>query len=682
MQFLYPNFLYLLLVITIPIIIHLFNFKRYKKVFFTNVRMLQKIQQKSQSTSKIQDLITLFFRILAITFLVLAFAQPYIPNKNQKINNVQYDALLIYIDNSYSMSSENTQGDLLEQAKNLAYDIVMKSKNISTFFLHTNDAGILFQNALDKAQMLQEIQKVQFSSYSADIENIESRISHIHKTYKLTLNSFIISDFQKNSFQFSQSKSDSIYQWQLIKLSPNEHNNIHIDSIWFSDPYRAINKTDMLYFRLYNSSNEAKENVLVNLLINDEQKGILNISLPPNSFTDTSIYFTVYEPGKYACELNLEDYPITFDNTKYFSFEVTPKIEVLSIYEKIPFEPIEVLFKNEPNISFKRNSASSLDYRILQEQNFIILENILEPSSGLINQLNEFMQNGGSTAVFFNKDINISKYNEWFSILKINEIERLDTVKYKITSINTYSSLFKNVFEKINNNTSYGKTELSIISKPMATSNQEEIIQLENKQSILSLFKIGKGKLYQFKTIPQNSSWSFHKNSLFVPSMLNIANQSIAGLSPYYNIQNNASVFIKPKYLINTNKGNNLRLKLAEKNVEIIPELKVKSSEVSMLLNDQISSNGNYQLVFKDSLLDIISLNLSNLESNIQALDINDLQNYFGNTSVVIESNGKNIAVIQEKLEKTTFWIYCIVLCLIFLLLEIISLRFFRWSKV
>jgi Na+/H+ antiporter NhaD/arsenite permease-like protein len=79
MGFLYPNFLWALFAILIPVIIHLFYFKRFKKVYFSNTKFLKEIKEETTNKNKIKNLLVLLSRILAIVFLVLAFAQPYFP---------------------------------------------------------------------------------------------------------------------------------------------------------------------------------------------------------------------------------------------------------------------------------------------------------------------------------------------------------------------------------------------------------------------------------------------------------------------------------------------------------------------------------------------------------------------------------------------------------------------------
>src|SRR5258706_15952530 len=113
MNFIYPGFLFALSALVIPVVIHLFNFRKFKKIYFTNVRFLREIKQDTQSRSKIKHLLILLSRILAVSFLVLAFAQPYIPaTKGVVMSGIR--AVSVYIDNSFSMDALGKNGSLME----------------------------------------------------------------------------------------------------------------------------------------------------------------------------------------------------------------------------------------------------------------------------------------------------------------------------------------------------------------------------------------------------------------------------------------------------------------------------------------------------------------------------------------------------------------------------------------
>lgn len=116
MSFIYPYFLFGLAAISIPIIIHLFHFRRYKKIYFSSTKFLHQITDETEKQSKLKHLLVLLARILVVSCLVLAFARPYIPY-TENLVSIEGNAVAIYIDNSFSMEDESASGTMLDMAK-------------------------------------------------------------------------------------------------------------------------------------------------------------------------------------------------------------------------------------------------------------------------------------------------------------------------------------------------------------------------------------------------------------------------------------------------------------------------------------------------------------------------------------------------------------------------------------
>jgi uncharacterized membrane protein len=150
MNFIFPGFLFALLAVVVPIIIHLFNLRKFKKVYFSNVQFLKALQQQTSSSQQLKERLILAARVLFITFLVLAFAKPYIPAKNQSSTAFQNHVVSIYVDNSYSMGTVNKEGTLLDEAKRRAKEIVSTYSFADKFQLISNDFEGKYQRLLNK----------------------------------------------------------------------------------------------------------------------------------------------------------------------------------------------------------------------------------------------------------------------------------------------------------------------------------------------------------------------------------------------------------------------------------------------------------------------------------------------------------------------------------------------------
>ncbi|MCF0211329.1 MAG: BatA domain-containing protein, partial [Bacteroidales bacterium] len=133
-----PLFLIALVAIALPIAVHLFNFRRYKKVYFSNVEYLHELQTETKKQSKLREYLILATRILSIVFLVLAFCQPVIPNKESPIKGGG-SVVSVYVDNSFSMENSGNDGSLIESAKQKAREIAAAYQPSDQFQLLTND---------------------------------------------------------------------------------------------------------------------------------------------------------------------------------------------------------------------------------------------------------------------------------------------------------------------------------------------------------------------------------------------------------------------------------------------------------------------------------------------------------------------------------------------------------------
>ena len=162
MQFLYPGFLAALGLLAIPIVVHLFNFVRYKKIYFSNVQFLREVKEETQSRSKLKHILILLSRLLTVFFLVFAFAQPFIPVKNTVVK-AGSKAVSIYIDNSFSMASIGKNGTLLDEAKKDALDIIKTFSPTDRFQLLTNDFLGKQQHWLTKKAFTEMLEEVKIS---------------------------------------------------------------------------------------------------------------------------------------------------------------------------------------------------------------------------------------------------------------------------------------------------------------------------------------------------------------------------------------------------------------------------------------------------------------------------------------------------------------------------------------
>ena len=315
MSFLFPAFLFALLALAIPVIIHLFNFKRYKTLYFSNVPLLKRIKQESRKKSQLKQLLIMLARMLAIASLVIAFSRPYIPTGKRTANTAQ-QVVEIYIDNSFSMKAEGEKGQLLEQAKIKAIEIANSYPAGTQFLILTNDFNAGNQFPLNKEQFVKQVSELKDCPRSPKLSDVYAQaigsISASVKKAEKTL--YILSDFQKNSTNFDAVKPDSSVWTYLFPFQAGKTNNLLIDSCWFETPGRKIGQAEKLYVRIKNLSEQAYQNIPIRLTINDSLKAIANINVAAREESVQELNYTNNSQGIQLCKIELDDYPIVFDN--------------------------------------------------------------------------------------------------------------------------------------------------------------------------------------------------------------------------------------------------------------------------------------------------------------------------------------------------------------------------------
>ena len=173
MKFANPHFLWALLSLLVPIIIHLFHFRKFKTIYFTNVRFLRELQQETQSRSRLRHLLILLSRCLALSALVFAFAQPFIPSAAKQRTGSR--AISVYIDNSFSLDAQGESGSLLELARKHAQDIARSYKPSDRFQLLTNDFEGRHQQLLTREQFENMLDEVKPSPVSRKLNEVIER---------------------------------------------------------------------------------------------------------------------------------------------------------------------------------------------------------------------------------------------------------------------------------------------------------------------------------------------------------------------------------------------------------------------------------------------------------------------------------------------------------------------------
>jgi hypothetical protein len=270
MQFIYPEFLYALAFLLIPIIIHLFNFKRFKTLYFPDVSFLKQVQQKSKSSSKLKHLLVLASRLLMISCLVIAFAQPFLKKEGEILKKGKA-AVQIYLDNSFSMQSEAREGRTFEIAKQRAYTIVKSYSVSDQFQILDNSYSADSEIWLNKDAAIEKIQSIEISHENRKLSEVLARLDESRNEEVEQFDIYLISDFQESNFDIEQidSMKNSL---NLVFLEANENDNISLQSMQFDKPFHLSGQSETVMAKVIRHGLSDKKKVPIKLYLEDQLK--------------------------------------------------------------------------------------------------------------------------------------------------------------------------------------------------------------------------------------------------------------------------------------------------------------------------------------------------------------------------------------------------------------------------
>ena len=674
MNFLYPGFLFSLLAVAIPILIHLFNFRRFKVVYFSNVQFLKAAKEQNSSREKLKNLLVLLCRVLAVIFLVLAFARPYL-NSDSGIRPDVNSIVHIYIDNSYSMENQNKEGSLLDEAKRRAKEIAKSFAANDRFQLLTNDFEGRHQRLINYEELVSLIDEVKISPVQRNLQQVLNR-QHTDPSKNSNTYNYIISDFQENFAGKIPVTTDQNSNISLIRLIANPLPNIAVDSVWSLSPAHKPNDQEKFVVRLHNYGAENSEKVPVKLSINNQQKAIATLDIPAGKSVNDTLSFSGLTAGWQKSVITLKDFPITFDDELNFSFKVNAGLKVLQISGDPSEKYIKSLFSADPYFQLSIMPEANIAYSSFSGYPLIIVSGLKTPSSGLAEQLKIYVQNGGSVAIFPDLEASPAVYSAFLSHLSLPVVESLSKDTLTVSSIDLKSNVFNDVFEQIPAQLDLPKVNRHFVYAQNNRSTRQDIMGLPFNQSFFAKYQFGAGKFYLSASSLNNKDNNLPQHPVFVPLLYKIAFLSVREQPIYYAIGKNNALFLAPLSV-----NQNQPLKLKSNTIEVIPEVRQTPGRTQLYVADQIKTAGFYELKKADSLLSIYAFNDNRTESDMHYASAGQLQQLFGKKKININNSRASLTAAGVENNHTELWKLCLVLCAVFLAAEVVLIRFFNHPK-
>lgn len=678
MIFTAPLFLIGLVAVAIPVVVHLFNFRRYKKVYFSNVERLEQLQSETRKQSTLRQILIMAARILAIVFLVLAFARPVIKKGDNTFasgNNL----VSVYIDNSFSMDGTDGSVSLLEKAKGKAREIVAAYGPTDRFQLMTSDVAGRQFHWLNKDDMLTEIDDVESSgstlTIAAAVQKLSDFLSHGGGENR---QAYIISDFQASTVDLSDLKKDSTIGLTLVPLESVGRSNVYIDSVALGAPVTNKGSSVTVEVWVCNESDEDLEKQPVTLFVNERQRALATVDLPAQSRSKVDMHFVVDMTGILNCRVETVDYPVTFDDKHYFTLNVRDRIRGLIVEGADRNIFLEKLFDGDSTVVMASMAVQQMDFSRIDGTDVIVLDELKSMPSGMSQSLKGFVDDGGTAVVILGSDVDVDSYNEALGLFAAPRIGSRRQGRFPVAAVNFDNALYSNVFAGGNKDvemptvTDYYRLESS------ASTIREPIMTLSNGDEYISVTQSGAGRLYLIAAPLRDEHSDFVRQALFVPTVYNMALYSVPPTALYVSFGNEEPLVLSGDY---GGAEGKVRMRMdGVPEFEEIPDIRRLGSRFVFFPRGPLNGAGNYILECEGTAKEGVSFNYSRIESHMQFLGADELKKMVKDNNVarcsVVQNSDKPLDVyLKEQTEGYKLWRWCLLLCLLMIALEEVLIR-------
>ena len=661
MNFAFPQFLWALSALSIPIIIHLFNFRKTTRIFFSNTRLLRQVKQETTQKRKLKQYLVLASRLLFLLFLVLAFAQPFLPAKEQITAGKNS---ILYLDNSFSMSAQvGEKIRALDAGISFVREIVEVFPADTRYKLLTNDFAPFSNSFKTKAEILDLISQLRLSPTSRSFDEVQKRIGeNLNQT-----DIFWISDLQKSTLDFEKSRVvDSVNQWHLVPIVLDKSPNIFIDSVYLDNPFMIGGEKNSMKVRLKNDGARKVEGLNVKLTFNGIQSATASASIEANSVSELSFDLGSGMKNRNEAKISFADFPISFDNEFFFTLNFTRKISVIEIRENDAATYLKKVYGNQQLFNFRSFRTDNINYSVLNQADLVIVNglNAIDPST--LQALTNYQLEYGSMLIIPGQKPEINMYRTLAKQPSMKLVEDVELTELEKPDFQ--NPLFQNVFED----------QSAMIVMPLA----KRLLDWGPDRSAILKFKNGlpflthTGGVFLLASPLEKDFTDFYNHALFVPVMYRMAAFGMKSEGKAYYSLGDQIVPIKSDSLTGEEP---LRLLGSQ---EIIPPQRRTGDRVYLEIPRFAIVPGFYNVSYQSDTLDLIAFNLEKKESL--------LDQYSGEEAKSLMGGGKNISLFQasspeafskeikERYLGTPLWKLALVMALIFLLAEVLLIRFLK----
>lgn len=665
MNFGFPQFFWALLALSIPLLIHLFNLRRPKTVFFSNTRFLKALEEQTKSIKKLRYWLILSLRSLALAALVLAFTLPY-QESDAIASQKRQTTVHIYIDNSLSMQAEGPQGSLFNQARLYANNLLKSLPEEMQVQLITNDFLPRYQRFYGATEARELIRALNFSASFKSVPQIIKRFQSLGDDRENQNHHFILlSDFQAGLFDSDTIRRAENERIQLVQLQgKSSPQNIAIDSISFGTPVFAPGLDQELKVYIRNYGDQAHSGISLKFYLNDTLRSTQIVDLEAGSLKETSLDFSPNYAGAYKARLEIDKGAPAFDNSFYFSFQTLKQQGIYTLSESETVDLPLQIFQND-FFEYRQDHPENIDYDYLSESRLILIQSDLAFSESLQQKLGDHLEAGKN--IWFFPQEEAAVYQAQLKSFGISILGEWQDDSLMAQVLKTTDPFLRKSFIPSRQKPLLPFSKYYLGGKDQAAVN---LLGFSNAAPLISRKGVSNGQVFYSQSSLKANRSNLKSHPVLIPLLVNAA--FYTGERPMSYIRSGNA----QQYQTVDAPKEEMAIEIQTAQGAIIPFQRYRNDHYEISLNFQELAAGIYPLNRDQQQIAFLAINTDPRESNLSELE--DLPNRFSPPAEVLDpQNTADTNQLQASIQNKAqaLWPWFLALALFFLILEMLFLK-------
>jgi len=425
---------------SLPILIHLFNRRKFREVEWAAMRFLLAALKKNSRRIRIEHWLLLLIRMMVVGALVLAMARPYLETFGNVISGRRTHRVLV-LDGSLSMAYNSGGTSRFDQAKVLAAQLVKDSHRgdaVSMILMGSPPRVVIGEPSANLESVKKEIDELSQTHGSVDLLATFEAIDRVLEASSIDQKEVVfVTDLQATSWRQRSSQGPEAWKKILAKLEERQARSVLIDigrtgeenrgitAVSLEQPVVTVGSNVRILAAVKNFGKSKVEGLRVRLTVDGRLGPEESRDLPPGE--EAVIYFAhqFTDPGDHVLEVTIDDDPLSTDNHRWMVVPVRESLNILLVDGHFKAEPyqaetdylVQALNPSEAppgsstTLKTEVISESQLARHELAAYDAVVLCNVAQFSQAEVTALEDFLKRGGGVIIFGGDQVVPDNYN-------------------------------------------------------------------------------------------------------------------------------------------------------------------------------------------------------------------------------------------------------------------------------